>query len=530
MRKILKYFFVFILFGIKSVYAAPANDSFLDDNLYKCVIDAYNVNAVDKVDYTYSILPEELIAITNLDCSSYKGQISDTTGLNKMTGLTSLNLSGNMFLGGQLKLNNNNSTLRSLIKLPSNLKITDITYKIDNPKIIKIENGVVYPLTVGSTNVTMTGKVSGNEITEKYSVVVEGEPYIKSDNSKLASLYLSKGEFKFDSDVKIYTTIVDESVDNVTISATVLDKKAKFVSGYGPRKVNLKKGTNTLLVKVQAENGNISTYTISVIRSDGNDMNNRLASLTLSVGSIDFSPDVYIYNLTVDSNINYIDIRAIAESPLSSVEISDTNLRVGENKITISVISESGEKNDYQLIVTRENYDSSDNYLSGLSINGYNINFKRDIFEYELKIKNEKILEINATAEKKESTISILGNHDLKDKSEIIVRVFDKEGSPRDYVINIKKDSAFSLSFIKNIDFKWIFLLLEFIVIIVLLFIIIFKNKLRKPRRPKKIKRIPKNVISKHPKVKLSNRICSKCGTVNDLNSKYCYVCKNPLQ
>ena len=62
------------------------------------------------------------------------------------------------------------------------------------------------------------------------------------------------------------------------------------------------------------------------------------------------------------------------------------------------------------------------------------------------------------------------------------------------------------------------------------LIIIIFKNKLRKPRRPKKIKRIPKNVISKHPKVKLSNRICSKCGTVNDLNSKYCYVCKNPLQ
>ena len=60
MKKFIKFFFCFILlFLVESVYAAPANDLFLDDNLYKCIIDAYNVNLTDKKDYSYNILPEE---------------------------------------------------------------------------------------------------------------------------------------------------------------------------------------------------------------------------------------------------------------------------------------------------------------------------------------------------------------------------------------------------------------------------------------------------------------------------------------
>ena len=238
MKKYFKLIFISILFCFTvNVGASPANDSFIDDNLYKCIIDAYNLNSSDKKDYSYNILPEELDTITSLDCSKYKGSIENLTGLNRLASLTKLDLSGNTFLGGSLKIDGPSGTLKSNIVLPTGLTLTDVSYSAENPKIVKVSKGVVYPLSLGSTYVTMTAKVSGNEIKEKYLVSVLGDGTPKSSNAKLASLYLSEGEFAFNSDVKTYTVIVNSSVKSVKINANVLDKKAIFVSGYGPRTV-----------------------------------------------------------------------------------------------------------------------------------------------------------------------------------------------------------------------------------------------------------------------------------------------------
>lgn len=525
MKKNFKLFFVFTLACITfNVSASPANDSFIDDNLYKCIIDAYNSNSSDKKDYSYNILPEELNTITNLDCSKYKGSIENLTGLNRLVNLTKLNLSGNTFLGGSLKINGPSGTLKSNIVLPAGLTLTDVSYSAENPKIVKITNGVVYPLSSGSTYVTMTAKVSGNQIKEKYLVSVVGDGTPKSSNAKLASLYLSEGEFAFNSDVKTYTVIVNSSVSSVKINANVLDKKASFVSGYGPRTVNLKTGTNTLLVKVKAEDGTINTYTISVIRSDGSDLNNRLINIELSVGTIDFKPDVYIYTFSVASNVDEISVKAVPESSLAKVEVSDTKLRVGSNEITITVTSESGSNGKYQLIVTREDYDSEDNYLKSLIVKDYDIKFDRNVFNYDLNIGSEKSLLITPTCEKTDATYSIVGNTNLKNGSKIIIKVIDKEGSTREYTINVKK--SFDLSFLNSLEFKWVFLILEFITIIVLLFVIIFKGG-DKPRKPRGLRKIKK---TQSRPMKITSNVCKACGTVNDIKSKTCYVCGNLLK
>ena len=42
------------------------------------------------------------------------------------------------------------------------------------------------------------------------------------------------------------------------ITASLEDSKASFVSGYGPRTVNLKYGSNSAVIKVKAENDSIS--------------------------------------------------------------------------------------------------------------------------------------------------------------------------------------------------------------------------------------------------------------------------------
>ena len=71
MKKIYRMLFVLSLFFVVSkVNASPSNGLFLDDNLYKCIIDAYNVNAEVKRDYSYNILPEELNEITTLDSAT----------------------------------------------------------------------------------------------------------------------------------------------------------------------------------------------------------------------------------------------------------------------------------------------------------------------------------------------------------------------------------------------------------------------------------------------------------------------------
>ena len=264
MKRVLKYLVISFLFVAGNVYASPANDMFIDDNLYKCVVDNYNSEKGTSYKYTDVIYQADLNSLTKLDCSKYSGSIDNLTGLNKLIGLTSLNLSGNTFIGGSLTLNKSNASLKSNLNLPSQIKLSNVTYTMSTPNIVSIKNGVVTPLNIGSTKVTMIANTNGGSIKEEYLVTVSS--LNRSNNNKLASLYLSQGEFKFDSDTLSYSTIVDNSINKVTVTAKVLDPKAKFVTNYGPREVILNEGNNNIEIKVMAENGDVKTYTILVMR------------------------------------------------------------------------------------------------------------------------------------------------------------------------------------------------------------------------------------------------------------------------
>ena len=505
------FFAVFLFLILMPVYAEPANDSFLDDNLYNCIIDAYNLNKEEKKDYTYSILPEELIAITSLDCSSYSGKIEDLTGLNKLTSLTSINISGNTFIGGAITLQiNETGLLKSIINLPSQLSLTDVTYTIDNNKIVSVIDGVVTGLTSGSTYITMSAKVTGNIVTEKYLVSVkEDENAKKSNNNYLSSITLSKGEINFSKDITSYTVVVSKNTNSVTISAELEDSTASYVTNYAPRKVSLKEGSNTFYIKVKAANGEINVYTIMIVRSDGNDDNNMLSNIVLSTGEINFKSTVTNYNLNVEYDVEKIEVIVTTESLLATAVVSDTALDVGENTISITVTAENGNEKVYELNVYREGYESSKNYLKALNIKGYSINFSKDVLNYNIKINNEDSLNIVATQEKSSSSISIVGNKNLKNNSIIKITVTDEDNINREYTITISKP------FIYELSFEMILLFIEFIIIFILLLIVIFSPK---KKAKKKNRVIPKN------------KICSNCKTINTPNSKVCYVCGRPFE
>ncbi|HOO68041.1 MAG TPA: cadherin-like beta sandwich domain-containing protein [Bacilli bacterium] len=480
MKKIIKVLLlIFLLFVSEEVLAEPANSSFVDDNLYMCIIDAYNSENGYSKDYTYNILQSELTTINNLDCSSYEGNIDSLIGLNKLTGLTNLNLSGNIFYGPSLSLKvGSSSDLTSNLTLPSQIILTDITYSVTDSQIASVNSdGVVTGKSGGTTYVTMTAYTTGNIIQEKHLIVVSGLTE-ESTNNKLSSLSLSYGNIEFKSNINKYTISIPNSVNSITISAKLQDSSASFVSGYGPRTVSIKVGTSSIYVKVKAEDGSINVYTIGVIRSDGTDSDNLLSDIELSVGNIEFDPIITIYNFSVSSEIDNIEVLPITDSTLATYTVSDTALELGENKITIIVTAENGSEKVYELIVTREEYISQNNYLSDLIVENYNINFLKTTDEYELTIKSETSLNITASPEKSSSAVSVSGNKNLKDGSIITITVVDKDGLTREYVINIKKNILYSLTYNDLIIFG------EFLLIFILLIIFIkIKKKNKKNKK-----------------------------------------------
>ena len=79
-------------------------------------------------------------------------------------------------------------------------------------------------------------------------------------------------------------------------------------------------------------------------------------------------------------------------------------------------------------------------FLSGLKIEGYEINFRPDIFAYDLKIGNESKLNITPSVSSKDVTYEIHGNENLKDGSIIYIEVRYKNDSTQTYDINISKE------------------------------------------------------------------------------------------
>lgn len=103
-----------------------------------------------------------------------------------------------------------------------------------------------------------------------------------------------------------------------------------------------------------------SPLTINVKAKETASANTNLKSLKTSPS--DFSPafdkNIYEYQLTVDYETEQLIINAIPEDPKATVSISgNDSLKVGENKISIKVIAESGAIIEYTINVIREAQD-----------------------------------------------------------------------------------------------------------------------------------------------------------------------------
>ncbi|MGN1269002.1 MAG: cadherin-like beta sandwich domain-containing protein, partial [Candidatus Aphodocola sp.] len=213
------------------------------------------------------------------------------------------------------------------------------------------------------------------------------------------------------------------------------------------------------------------TTTTTKAKSD----NNYLSSISVNEEELsDFSKTTTKYYVEVDNDTKKISIDATAEDELASVDIDGPkSLSVGDNEYTISVTSESNTTKIYKVIVTRaEKEESSSTDVKNIKVKGYNLNFDKNSKTFYLSIdKEDTELDITVTLKDKNADYEIEGNEDLKDGSEIKIKVTAEDGTTDTYRIIIEKKETNMMPVIIGI------IILLIIIIIVIVMVVINKKK-----------------------------------------------------
>ena len=404
-------------------------------------------NAGKSGNYTIGVLKVKISSATTIMLKNI--DISDTgfnsyTSVNKSATIrlksTNVNLSSLSLSSGSLSpaFNANTTSYTATIDAGS---VTINASKGDNTQAISGTGKKTLKYGKNTFKVVVTSE-AGN--TKTYTIVITRPDKRKTDNY-LKSLSVDKGSISFKKETLTYSVKVTKDVSSIVVSAAVNDSTASFVKGYGPRTVNLNYGVNNVLVKVQAENETVRTYTIKVTREDDRSSNNNLSSITLSSGNISFSKDVTEYSVSVPYTVTKIDVVGTPEDSKSKVNVVSPDLVVGDNTILVTVTAENGQSKVYKIIVKRlaeQAVLSDNNNVSSIDIKGHGIEFNQDTNEYEISIGDEYALVIDVLLEDPSAKYVIEGNEDLKDGSVITITSTSESGEVKEYKINVKKELA----------------------------------------------------------------------------------------
>lgn len=219
-----------------------------------------------------------------------------------------------------------------------------------------------------------------------------------------------------------------------------------------------REGKSTISVTgMTASDMNISDFdelTIDVEISRKSSVNN-LSSLNSDIGTFDtvFDKDVTVYTLTVPSDAKEVILSGSLEDPLSTVD-GLYKYELNEDKTTaiITVTAEDGSIKAYTVYIIKERpvvatpvvyYYSSNNYLKLLDIDGYELDFNRDVTDYQISVDSDvKSLDITAVAEDSRARVEITGNEGFKTgKNTVVITVKAENGDIREYKLLVNKDS-----------------------------------------------------------------------------------------
>ena len=181
----------------------------------------------------------------------------------------------------------------------------------------------------------------------------------------------------------------------------------------------------------------------------------------------------------------------------NSIEISGNDKLVeGDNIVKILVTAEDGTTRTYIITATREKTVQSSLRLSALTIEGINIEpaFSPDIFAYTATLSNSEIneLKVNATTSDENTTIEILGNSNLQDGENVITILLKstKTDETTTYQITVNKpvQQAEKQGILPKLSAKEIFYIIAGIISLIILLLIIKRDKLNASKKNKEEK------------------------------------------
>ena len=340
-----------------------------------------------------------------------------------------------------------------------------------------------------TTKTSTSMKLSGSTITvtgkDEELVETAGEATatlkISSTDATLSSLKINGESVSgFRSKTYNYSIVVDGAVESANIKAATNSDSANFVNGYGPREEKLEYGSNKIEIRVQAESGDIKTYTLNITREDTRITNYYLKDIIINAGEVPIEFNKLTLDYTIKTyKLTTLDIEATPDDDKSKVTIDKPKeIIIGDNIVKINVKSENGKTGTYTLTIVNSDTEINTK-LKNLSVKGQSFDFDPNKLDYEIVFdRNMKDgLTIYATTQSSDAKIEILNNSDLKVGSKIKVRVYAEDGSETVYTVTLVKD--------KRINF---FMVLEIIIIVVLIILISLQIRKRNKKKTDKLK------------------------------------------
>ena len=243
----------------------------------------------------------------------------------------------------------------------------------------------------------------------------------------------------------VYTSDPDD--DEITIVVTPAEGATVTIVGHPDGKVNPQDGPEDIVIMVQAENGDITNYTITVQR--GLSANANLDSLEVEgYDPFDLTGGEDHFTLSVDSDVDEVNIIAHAEDEnrIQKIEGDGTqSVDYGSNPFTVTVTAENGDTKSYYITIDRAL--SADVKLSDLKVEGVTIDgFDPDVPSYDYGTVGNDVtsLDVEAIAEAADdgATVSVTGNDPLEvGENTITIEVTAPDGTKGYYTITVTREA-----------------------------------------------------------------------------------------
>jgi len=292
------------------------------------------------------------------------------------------------------------------------------------------------------------------------------DPVIEKDaNNYLKSIETSKGELtpQFDKNILNYNINVENNISKIDIKVKKDSSKASIKYIYKNKTVKdlndlaLSEGDNKLEIEVTAENNDKKVYTVIINRKEI--VSNSLKDLKIDGYTIspEFNKDTTYYTVNVLYNESSISLLYSLEDNKSNVsvtinnksisDLSNIQLKDGENKLEITVTDKNGSTKTYIISIYRPSRTieiDNKNHAIYIEELPYNINYRIledlvEINDYNINDISVNISNFDGTYTVNKGYISIIPNNSDIGKSLKLNMTYNNKTVTTNLTINMNK-------------------------------------------------------------------------------------------